>query len=122
MVPEEDASTATMRKYKQVLQTHLALTECVSFIELVGITDLDLVSKVRVRMMSIRTILMNIEVPSSRKPLFLMIAINHEGESEGVLHTGREQEAEVSKIATYVASAIMYRMMFELLVEPDDIA
>ena len=40
MVSEEDASTATMRKYKQVLQTHLALAECVSFIELIGITDL----------------------------------------------------------------------------------
>ena len=49
MFPKEDASTSTMRKNRQVLQTHLALTECVSFIELVGITDLDLVSKVRVK-------------------------------------------------------------------------
>ena len=49
MVPEEDASTATMRKYKQVLQNHLALAECISFIELIGITDLETVLEVRVK-------------------------------------------------------------------------
>ena len=71
MVPEEDTSTATMGKYKHVLQSHLALTECVSFIELIGITDLDLVEEVRVknddsdievREMPIRSILMDIKV------------------------------------------------------------
>ena len=49
MVPEEDASTATMRKYKQVLLTHLALVECVSFIELIGIMDLETVAEMRVK-------------------------------------------------------------------------
>ena len=49
VVPEEDASTAMMRKYKQVLQIHLALAECVSFIELSGITDLETVAEVRMK-------------------------------------------------------------------------
>ena len=73
MVSEEDASTATMRKSEQVLLTHLALTVCVSFIELIGITDLETASKgrggndddkIEVREMSIRSILMDIKVES----------------------------------------------------------
>ena len=64
----------------------------------------------------------NLEVLRSNKPLFLMITTNCEGKCEGVLLTGREREAEASKIATHVTSAIMYCMMFELLAEPDDIA
>ena len=86
LVPKEDVSTVTMRKHKQVCSTHLALTEGVFFIELIEITDLDLVLEVRVknddgdievRMMSIRSILMEIkvEVLKSKKPLFLMISI-----------------------------------------------
>ena len=78
--------------------------------------------KIEVKMMSIRSIIMDIKVPSSKKPLVLMITINREGECGGVLPTGREREAEASNIATHVASAIMYRMMLELLAETDDIA
>ena len=51
-----------------------------------------------------------------------MITTDFKGECEGVLLTGIERESEASKIATHVASVIMYCMMFELLIEPDDIA
>ena len=49
IVPEEDASTRTMGKYKQVINTHLSLSECVSYIELLGIMDLDLESEVKIK-------------------------------------------------------------------------
>ena len=49
MVPNENASTATMRRYRQILQTHLAMSECVSYIELIGIEDLDQESEVSLK-------------------------------------------------------------------------
>ena len=48
-VPDEYASTASMRRYKQILQTHFAMTEYMSSIELAGIMDLDLESEVGVK-------------------------------------------------------------------------
>ena len=74
--------------------------------------------------MTIRSILMNIKVKvlGLEKPLFLLISTNHEGGCEGVLPMGREREAEATNITSHVASAVMYRMMFELLVDLDDIA
>ena len=111
-VPNEDASTNTMRKYKQVLQTHLAMTECVSSIELAGIMDLDVESEVRVkneagvvetRTMSVRSVLMDIKVPGTEQPLFLMITTNRKGECEGLLPTGRIRDAEAEMVALHVA-------------------
>jgi len=49
MVPNKNASTATMRRYRQILQTHLAMLECVSYIELIGIKNLDLELEVSFR-------------------------------------------------------------------------
>jgi len=49
MVLNENASTATMRRYRQILQTKLAMLECVSYIELIGIEDLDLESEVSLK-------------------------------------------------------------------------
>ena len=46
-VPDKEASINTMRRYKQILATHLAMTECVSSIELAGIMDLNVESDVR---------------------------------------------------------------------------
>ena len=89
-----------MRKYKYVLQNHLALTECISSIELIGIMDLYLESEVKVKnddgkivvkVMSHRSIPMAIEVPSTNKTLLLMITKkNCEGEYEGILPMYRE--------------------------------
>ena len=71
------------RNYKQICNTHLALCEYVSLIKLPGILELDSESGVRITdengkilkaVMSLCSILMEIEVPSLRKPLFLMIA------------------------------------------------
>ena len=99
MVPDENASTATMRRYRQILQTHLAMSECVSYIKLIGMEDLDLESEVsfknddgimETRMMSVRSILMDIDVPGTKNPLFLVITVNRDGDCKGVLPTGRE--------------------------------
>ena len=95
-VPREDSSTGTMRKYRQVLNTHLALSEYVSSIELAGILELELKSEVKVKnedgdivevTMSLRSILMEIVSPSSNKPLFLMVAGTHNREFEEILPT-----------------------------------
>ena len=51
-----------------------------------------------------------------------MIAKTNDRECEGILPTGREREAEATKISTRVALAIMYHLMFQLDTEPDDIA
>ena len=67
-------------------------------IELAGILDLELKLEVKVKnedgdivevTMSLRSILVEITIPSSNKPLFLMIAGTRDGEFEGILHTGR---------------------------------
>ena len=39
-----------------------------------------------------------------------------------MLPTGRIREAEAQKVALHVASSVMYRMMFEVLVDPSNIA
>ena len=94
MVPNEDTSMATMRRYRQILQTHLAMSESVSYIELDKIEDLDQKSEVSVKndegtmvikMMLVRSVLMDIKVLGTENPLFLMITINRDGECEGVL-------------------------------------
>ena len=72
--------------------------------------------------MFFRSISMEIVIPSSNKPPFLMITKTHDRKFEGVIPTGRDREAEAAKIATHVASAIMYRLVFGLDAEPDDIA
>ena len=72
--------------------------------------------------MSVRSALMAIKVPGTEKPLFLMIITNREGECEGLLPTGRVREAEAEKVPHHIASSVMYRMMFEVLVDPRDIA
>ena len=116
-----------------MLQTHLALSECVSFIKLVGIMDMELESPVHVvdeegdpkeATMSICSILVGIEIISSELPKAIVseIAKSRGGEYEGILPTCREREAEAAKIATHVASAIMYRLMFHLDTKPDNIA
>jgi hypothetical protein len=58
------------------------MTECVSSIELAGIMDLDGVHRVSVtneegaqemKNVSVRSVLMDIKVPGTNQPLFLMI-------------------------------------------------
>ena len=116
-----------------MLQTHLVLSECVSSIELAGIMGMELKLPVHVTdeegdtievTISIRSILMGIEITSSGtpKPLFLMIAKSHDGEYEGILPTGRERGTEAARITTYAASATMYRLMFHQDAESDNIA
>ena len=92
-----------------MLNIYLALSECVSSIELAGILDLELESKVKVKnkdgnivevTMTLRSILMDIEIASSNKPLFLMVAGTRDRKFEGILPTEREHEAEAAKIAT----------------------
>ena len=68
--------------------------------------------------MSVRSALMDIKVPGTEKPLFLVITINRNGDCEGVLPTGRVREVEAAKVAHHVASSITYRMMFKTLVDP----
>ena len=46
-----------------------------------------------------------------------MIAKTRNGEYEGIIPTGRECEAEATKITTHIVSAIMYRLIFKLDVE-----
>ena len=131
VVPGENASTATMRRYRQILQTHLAMSECVSYIELIGIEDLDQESEVSLknddgimvtRIMSVRSVLMDIKVPGTEHQLFLVITVNHYGDCKGVLSTVREQEAEAEKVALHVVSSVMYRMMFKIMVDSSYIA
>ena len=87
-----------------MLETPLALSECVSSIELVGIMDMELELPVHVIdkegdlievTMSIRSIFMFIEMTSlgTPKPLFLMIAKSRNREYKEILPTGREREA-----------------------------
>jgi hypothetical protein len=130
-VPDEEASINTMRRYKQILATHLAMMECVSSIELAGIMDLDGEHRVSVtnqegateiKNVSVRSVLMDIKVPGTNQPLFLMITSSRAEGCEGLLPTGRIREEEAQKVALHVASSVMYRMMFEVLVDPLDIA
>ena len=72
--------------------------------------------------MSLRSILMEITVPPSGKPLFLVIADTGDGYFEGTFTTGREREGEAIKIAKHVASTIMYRLIFVIEADPNDIA
>ena len=64
---------------------------------------------------------MDIIVPSSGKSPFLMIAAMGDGEFEGDVRTGREREGEATKITKHVASAIIYRLIFVLEADPEDI-
>ena len=57
--------------------------------------------------MSLRSILMEVMVPSLGNPLILIIAAMGDREFEGVFPTHREHKGEATKIAKYVASAIM---------------
>ena len=110
--------------------THLDLCECVSSIELTGILDLDSEFEVRVTdkngrflvvILSLRSILIDIVVPSSGKPPFPMIAVTGEGEYKGVVTTGREREGGATKAANHVASAIINHFIFDLSAHPDNI-
>ena len=47
-IAKDKASSTSMRKYKQICMTHLAMAKCVSSIKLAGITDLETVVSVRV--------------------------------------------------------------------------
>ena len=80
-IPKDEASRASMMKYKQIYMTHLAMGKCISSTELAGIMGLDTVTSVRVLdkngnfgtiQMLLRSILMEITIPSSGKPLFLV--------------------------------------------------
>ena len=51
-----------------------------------------------------------------------MIANTRDGEWEEILPTGREREAEATKMATNIALTIMYRVMFQIYAKLDDIA
>ena len=64
--------------------------------------------------MSLRSIFMEIRVPSSGQPLFLVIAELGGGFFEGIVPTGGEHEEEATKIAKHVASTIMYRLIFAI--------
>ena len=96
--------------------TYLAMTECILSIELPGILDLDIVTPVRVQDkngtispadMSLCSILVEVTVPSLGNTLILMITAMGDREFEGVFPTHREHKGEATKIAKYVASAIM---------------
>ena len=78
--------------------------------------------KILTVVMSLCSILTEIEVPTSGKPLFIIIAATGDGKFEGAVHTQREREEEATKTATDVASAIMYHLIFVLEAHPDDIA
>ena len=76
-IPKDEASNASMRKYKQICMTHLVMAKCVSSIELAGILDLETVPLVRVQdknsnflpiNMSLHSILIEITIPSQENP------------------------------------------------------
>ena len=126
---KEEAFNRSTRKYKQVCNTHLALYECVFSIKLPMVLDLDSELDVRVThkngkplkvVMSLCFILMEIEVLSLDKPILVMIAVTGDSEFEGVIPVGRECEGEAIKFATHVASAIMYRLIFDIDGHLDD--
>ena len=48
-IHKEEASNTSMRKYKQVCMPHMVIAECVPYIELPGILNLDTVTSVRVQ-------------------------------------------------------------------------
>ena len=107
------------------------MAECVSSIKLARIMDLETVPLVGVLdengnyvpiAISLRSILMEITVPSLGKPLFLVIAYMGGGYSEGIVSTGRAREGEATKIVKHVASTIMYRLIFIIKTDPNDIA
>ena len=64
--------------------------------------------------MLVRSVLMDIKVPGTKNPLFLIC--------KGVMPTGREQEAKAEKVTHHAASFAIYRMMFKIMVDPSDIA
>ena len=79
IVPKENASTGTMRRYKQVLNTHLTLSECAPSNELLGIMDLVLKLEAKVKneegdtigvIVSLRSILIDIVIPPSKSHYF----------------------------------------------------
>ena len=61
-------------------------------------------------------------VPSSWKPLFLVIAVMGDGKFEGFFPMGRERKGEATKIVKHAASAIMYRLIFILKADPEGIS
>ena len=129
-VPEMEETGVLMRKHKQVCSIHLAMMECISTIELLGILDLETEGDIRIKdknseykivKMSIRSILSDITILSVEKPLFLMIAPTTNGEYEGVVPVGGERKEEAKKIADHVTSAVMYRLIFNLHAHQDNI-
>ena len=78
--------------------------------------------KISAIVVSLHSFLMDIMVPSSGKPLSLMIVATGDGEFEGVVPTGREHEGEATKITKHVASAIMYYLIFIIKADPEDIS
>ena len=64
---------------------------------------------------------MEITVLSSGKPLFLVIDNTGDGDFEGIFPMGREHEGKATKTAKHVASSIMYRLIFAIKADPNDI-
>ena len=100
IIPEDKASSTSVRKCKQICMTHLAVAECVLSIKLAGIMDIETMTSVGVLdengnyvliEMSLCSILMEIMVPSLGQPLFLVIAETGDGEFEVFVPTGRER-------------------------------
>ena len=111
---------------KKIYSTHLAIQESILTIKLLGIMDLETASEIRVEndstsksmykteTMSIRSILMDITIPSSDKPLFKMIVVMADSDSKGVIPTGAKREDKARKVADHVTLAVMYHVIFNL--------
>ena len=56
---------------------------------------------------------MSFVVSWMKKPLFLMIDQTASGPHEGIYPTGAKRDLATENIATHVASAVMYYLLFE---------
>ena len=80
-----------MSKYIQFYSTHMAIQDSISTIKLLGIMDPKTVPEIRVKnnspsrnacktvTMSVRSIFMDIIIPSLDRPLFVIIAVTSDG-------------------------------------------
>ena len=70
---------------------------------------------------SIWDVLMSFVVSWMKKPLFLMIDQTASGPHEGIYPTGAERNVATENIATHVASAVMYYLLFEKIVKLENV-
>ena len=85
-----DATMESMKKYKQMLNSHTAGNVCLSAVQLVGVSDVESVVKItatgtaegqviEVTQLSLREVLMKMMLQDTTKPLLTGVSLNDEG-------------------------------------------